>query len=325
MSTPEVSTLDLSVVIVSYNTCGLLRSCLASVIAETTGIAHEVIVIDNASSDDSASMVEQEFPTVRLLALSDNVGFARACNLGVGASSGAHIVLLNPDTVVHDRALEHLLAFGRSHPEGGLYGGRTLRPNGQVDPSSCWGQPTLWSLACYASGLTTAFRSSRIFDPESLGHWQRDSVREVGVVTGCLLLAERATWDRLGGFDERFWMYSEDADLSFRARKLGYRPVITPTATVTHVVGASSSSPSWKRRLVLRGKVTFVDKNWPPAAARAARLLLTVGVATRARLARLLRRQSPWREVWDARAEWQRGWPDPLASSEPSSPVPSAG
>jgi N-acetylglucosaminyl-diphospho-decaprenol L-rhamnosyltransferase len=313
---------DLSVVIVSYNTRDLLRGCLASVLAETRQVTSEVIVVDNASPDGSAAMVASEFPGLTLLAFEDNVGFARACNLGVEASSGDYILLLNPDTTVHDRALERLLEFGRSRPQAGLCGGRTLRPTGGVDPSSCWGQPTLWSLFCFSAGLSTVFRHSRIFDPESLGRWERDSVREVGVVTGCLLLASRQVWDSLGGFDERFWMYGEDADLALRARALGYRPAITPDAVVTHVVGASASGP-WKRRLLLRGKVTFVTKNWPPASARMGTLFLAGGVAVRAAGARLLRRSSPWPEVWDQRSEWLHGWPE-AAAVPPAAPSASS-
>ena len=146
-------------------------------------------------------------------------------------------------------------------------------------------------------------------------------MREVGVVTGCLLLAPRKLWDTLGGFDERFFMYGEDADLALRARALGYRPAITPDAVITHVVGASATGP-WKRRLLLRGKVTFVTKNWPPSSARMATLFLAAGVAVRAAGARLLRRASPWPEVWEKRSEWLNGWPEP-AAVPPAQPSPS--
>jgi GT2 family glycosyltransferase len=247
---------------------------------------------------------------VRLLANDTNLGFARACNAGVASSSGQWIVLLNPDTVVRERALDRLLTFGRSHPEAGLCGGRTLRPDGSVDPSSCWKQSTMWSLACYALGLSTFFRRSRLFDPESMGRWERDSVRPVGLVTGCLLLCARAVWDELGGFDERFFMYGEDADLSARARAAGYRPLITPDATITHIVGAASPAGARKRAMVLTGKVTLLDKNSSPIRARAGRMLLAGGVGLRAAGATLVgRATSPWPDVWRNRVTWLRGWP----------------
>jgi GT2 family glycosyltransferase len=301
--------MDLSVVVVSYNTRDLLRECLRSILRETTTIAFDVIVVDNASTDGSATMVSAEFPSVSLIPLDENIGFGRACNLGVARSIGECVVLLNPDTVVRDRALEALLAFGRSHPEAGLTGGRTLRPTGEVDPSSCWGRPTLWSLFCYASGLSTLFRRSLWLDPESLGRWPRDSVRSVDVVTGCLLLASRPVWNELGGFDERFFLYGEDADLSLRARALGYRPMITPEATVTHVVGAASASSVWKGKRLLAGKVTLLDKHWSPIAARFGRALLLAGVAARSGGARLRKKQSPWIGLWDERAIWLQGYP----------------
>ena len=170
--------------------------------------------------------------------------------------------------------------------------------------------------------LSTAFHRSRIFDPESLGRWDRDTVRKVGMVTGCLLLVPRPLWEELGGFDERFWMYSEDADLSIRARALGYSPMISPDATITHSVGAASSSMSSRRLLTMRGQVTLIDKHWPRRRAQAGRLLILTGVAVRASVASVLRRPSPWRSVWQQRASWIGGWPADLmvepVGSEPN-------
>jgi GT2 family glycosyltransferase len=300
---------ELVVVVVSYNTRDLLRACLASVARETPTVPHEVVVVDNASTDGSADMVAGEFPAVRLIRSDRNRGFARAANAGAAASRAPWIVLLNPDTEVHDRALERLLAFGARHPEAGIVGGRTLRPDGALDPGSCWGDMTLWSLTCFATGLSAARRGSRWFDPESLGGWRRDSVRTVDIVTGCLLLTARPTWDALGGFDERFFMYAEDADLSLRARALGYRPLITPDATITHVLAAASGSGARSRTMVLTGKVTLLRKHWPRARSRVGRLLLATGVALRALGARALgRRDAPWPEVWASRRTWRRGW-----------------
>jgi N-acetylglucosaminyl-diphospho-decaprenol L-rhamnosyltransferase len=314
--------MDLSVVIVSYNTCDLLRECLGSVFRETTEPNFEVIVVDNQSADGSAEMVASEYPTVRLLRPGANLGFARACNAAVRKSRGAWILLLNPDTIVHDRALERLLEFGRSHLEAGICGGRTLRPEGAVDPSSCWARPTLWSMACYATGLTTIFRRSRVFDPESMGRWDRDSIRRVDIVTGCLLLSSRDVWDVLGGFDERFFMYGEDADLCLRAAAAGYRPQITPGAEVTHVVGAASATPGWKRQLGLAGKVSLMDKHWSPVEARIGRLLLLGGVGARAGVARVLGRPSPWRDAWRSRRIWRSGWTADAESRLAGSPPP---
>jgi GT2 family glycosyltransferase len=208
---------------------------------EAVGLSYEVIVVENASADGSAELVRDEFPSFRLIALEENT-VAAGSNLGVRAAEGEHILLLNPDTELVGDVLDALLRYARAHPEAGLVGGRTLTPDGELDAGSCWGAQSLWSLTCFATGLSTILRGSRLFNPESLAGWRRDSPREVDVVTGCLCLARRTVWEELGGFDEAFFMYGEDADLSARAHKLGYHPAITPEAVIIHHVGASSLS-----------------------------------------------------------------------------------
>jgi N-acetylglucosaminyl-diphospho-decaprenol L-rhamnosyltransferase len=234
-------------------------------------------------------------------------------NRAAEAARGEYLLLLNPDTLVRPGTIGNLLRFARAHPEHGLYGGRTLSPDGTVDISSCWGQASLWSLFCFATMLTTFFRRSRLFDPESLGSWQRDSVREVGIVTGCLLLVPKSEWDELGGFDERFFMYGEDADLALRARKRGLRPAITPDAVVTHEVGASSSARPDKMILVLKSKATLVRKHWAPGKREFGLAMLWLGTGSRALLGALTRAHGEgsgaWRAVWRARRQWLAGFP----------------
>ena len=203
----------------------------------------------------------------------------------------------------------------RAQPAPGVYGGRTLRPDGGLDPSSCWGAQTPWSALCFATGLSTAFHGHAILDPESLGRWQRDSVRDVGVVTGCLLLTSRAAWERLGGFDERFFMYGEDADLSARARRLGYAVRITPDATIVHVVGASSSNSAAKMSMVMKARATIMRKHWrrPARMFGLGCLLAGVGVRAAAAAALVRLRGAPpgvsWNGVWAERRVWIRGYP----------------
>jgi GT2 family glycosyltransferase len=309
----RASPVELSILIVTHRNPDLTRECLRSVFAETHGISFEVIVVDSASGDGTPEMVAAEFPQVRLHAFQENVGFARGNNIAAALASGTYLLLLNPDTVVHDRALVKLLAFGRAHPDAALCGGRTLRPDGALDPRSCGAVPTLWSAACFASGLSTAFRRSALFNPESLGRWQRDTVREVGVVTGCLVLVSRANWQALGGFDERFFMYGEDADLSIRAARRG-KLLITPEATITHVMGASTSVSGGKMTQIMRARVTLMRKHWPPARRRLGEILLLGGVALRAvgaEVRRLFAREpsaAGWQVVWKRRAEWRAGY-----------------
>jgi GT2 family glycosyltransferase len=311
---------DVSVLVVTYECRDAARECLASIYEKTSGVEFEVVVLDNASSDGTVDMVREEFPQARLIALEQNVGFAAGVNLAAEEATGEFLLLLNPDTVVHEGAFKALVEFARAHPRHGIYGGRTLRPDGTLDPGSCWGQPTLWSLFCFATMLTTAFKGSRFFDPESLGGWQRDTVREVGIVTGCLLLAPRTVWRALDGFDLRFFMYGEDADLARRAWDAGYRPVITPDAVVTHEVGVSSASRPDKLVLLYKGKTTLVRKNWPAGKREAGIGLLAAGVALRAAVARVSGRgggAAAWPEVWRLRDDWLPGYREAPPLSRP--------
>ena len=305
---------DVSILIVTYRSREAAHECLESLYSVTAGIDYEVIVVDNASEDGTADMVRAEFPQARLIALDENVGFAPGVNVAAEAAEGEYLLLLNPDTVVHEGTVRNLVAFARRRPEHGLYGGRTLRPDGTLDPGSCYAQPTLWSLFCFATMLTVAFKGSPIFDPELLGRWQRDSVREVGIVTGCLLLAPRRVWLELGGFDGRFFMYAEDADLTLRAIRAGYRPAITPDAEITHAVGVSSTQPD-RLILLFQGKVTLLRKHWRPPRRQAGIAFVLTGVGVRALVARVLARRGSarleaWRHVWGARRTWRQGYID---------------
>jgi len=300
-------TRQVSVLIVAYRTRKLIGACLESLYSETSDRV-EVVVVDNGSNDGTAELIMSEFPQVRLLSLSENIGFARAINLAADNALGQVLVLLNPDTIVHDNAIVRLAQFANEHPGAGIVGGRTLTPDGTLDPRSCWGIPTTWSSLCFATGLSTMLRGSRLFNPEGLGRWARDSCRGVGMVSGCLLAVRRSVWEELGGFDPAFFMYGEDLDLSIRATRLGYRPMITPDAVVTHLVGGSTTVPTDRMLLILKGRATVARKHGP----RAGVFLLAMGVGVRALIARLAHRSDVvWPELWTRRWEWLEGYTMP--------------
>ena len=269
----------------------------------------EVVVVDNGSDDGSLEAIRAAGTATVVVDAGENLGFARGVNRGVAESSGDAVLLLNPDTVVLTGALDASVDFAEAHPAYGLYGGRTLRPDGGVDPSSCWGAPTIWSLTSFALGLSTAFRRSVVFDPESLGRWERDTVREVPIITGCLLLMTREQWDRIGGMDEAFFLYGEDAEFSLRARRSGLRPVVVPSAEIVHEVGASTESSGLKMCMVMAGKATLLRRAWTPRRARVGVALLQAGSGLRAGLERLRGSNPAWRIVWQRRADWRDGYP----------------
>jgi GT2 family glycosyltransferase len=320
--------MDLSVLIVSYNTRELTLACLSSLYAKTAGLRFEVLVVDNASEDGSADAVAERFPRVTLLRLPQNVGFARANNLAARHARGDHLLLLNSDTVVLDGAVTRMVAFARAHPEAGIVGGRTLYGDGSLNPTSCFGQPTIWSAACTATGLSLLFRGSRWLNPEALGDWPRDTVHRVGVVTGCFLLIGRPLWDELGGFDERFFMYSEDTDLCLRASRLGRPCMHNPDATIIHYGGKSEKTRADKMAKVLAARTQLFAKHRGPAAVWSVVRLHDLYVLTRMWAHAVLRPVSTssrasyltWRGAWRRRGEWRRT----ATSVRPDSPRPAA-
>lgn len=317
MTQTPSQTPQLSIIIVSYNTRDMTLACLASVYAQTTG-DFEVVVVDNASADGSAEAIRRQFPQVTLLAEPVNHGFAGAHDVAIPKCRAPLLLLLNPDTVVLDGALDRLVAFSRRRPGAGIWGGRTLAGDGSLDRRSCWRRMTVWSLFCQSFGLTAVFPGSTLFNPEAYGAWRRDSERAVDIVTGCLLLIARDTWDRLGGFDPVFIMYGEDADLCLRARKLGLRPAITPDATIIHYGGASEPVRADKMVRLLRAKAELVKRHFPAPARGLGLALLGVWPLSRlvaCRIAALgpggadmAQKASVWQEIWSRRAEWRKGF-----------------
>ena len=308
--------MQLSIFVVSYNTRELTRRCLRSVLDSGLAAPYEILLVDNASADGSADMVEREFPSVRLLRSEINLGFAAGNNLARQSARGERFLLLNPDTRVQPGAIDRLLAFSIAHPEAGITGGRTTNDDGSLNPWSCRGRPTPWSLLCQVTGLTTAFRMHPLFDPQSLGPWRRDSVREVDVVVGCFLMITRELWDALGGFDPAFFMYGEETDLCLRARARGFRPMITPDAVIVHHGAASEPSEPHKLVRLFGALVTLFRKHWSPADRRFGVSMLKGWALSRWLGGAVLgffghdgarARSRVWHQVWLQRDRWQHG------------------
>ena len=308
----------LSIIVVSYNTRELTINCLKSVQEQSIDLEYEIIVIDNASSDGSANLIEKKFPQVHLIRSDQNLGFARANNIAAADAHGDYLLLLNPDTVILDKAVNRLVKFAIAHPNAKVWGGRTVFGDGTLNHTSCWRFMSLWSLFTQALGLTTLFRGNGILNREAYGGWERDRVCEVDIISGCFFLIERTLWDVLGGFDEQFFMYAEENDLCFRARKRGARALFTPDATIIHYGGASEGLRSGKLIKLFSGKMHFIKKHWPRY-----RQVIAVNLFKVHTLIRLLayhvlaalRRSSNhaesagvWSAVWSARKDWESGY-----------------
>lgn len=328
--------IDVSILVVSHNTREMTIACLDSIRRETRGPTFEVIVVDNNSSDGSAVAIGEHATVTRLFALKENIGFARANNLAAAHARGRYILLLNPDTLVIERAIDRLYEFAQVRPEAMIWGGRTVFGDGRLNPASCWGRMTPWNLFCRAAGLTGLLKRTELFNGESYGGWRRDSVREVDIVSGCFLLLPRALWQQLGGFDEHFYMYGEEADLCLRARSQhGARPQITPAATIVHFGGASERTRTAKMVKLLAAKASLIERHWSPALRPIGLALLRMWPLSRwianSVIFRVIGSQSAaqtaeaWREIWQARGNWRFGYQtSELPTAEPALTIPAA-
>jgi GT2 family glycosyltransferase len=260
----------ISVVIVSWNAQDHLRACLASLRETGESVIQEVIVVDNASDDGSPEMVKKEFPEVTLIQAKENLGFARANNLGLKTASGDFLALINSDTVVHPGCFQRLVSFFECQIDVGLVGPKVMGNDGKLQ-RTCRRLPTVWNTLCRALALDTAFSGSHLFSGREMRHWSQENEAEVEVLSGCFWMARRAAVEKVGGLDERFFFYAEDVDWCKRFRNAGWKVFFVPAATATHFGGASSARAPlhysiemlranlayWKKHFGTLGKMVF--------------------------------------------------------------------
>jgi len=225
-----------SVVIVSFNTQPELLRCLDS-LAENVSLPLEVVVVDNASEDGTVEALRREQPRVQLIANRENVGFARACNQGLGAARAPFVLVLNSDTEVRPGAVEALVQALERHPDAALAGPRTLNSDGTLQAS--FGPPLTLLGEWRQRRLMSALRARR---PEALQELEETwrGAREPAWISGSCLLARRSALEEVGLFDEGFFLYEEDVDLCLRLKRAGWRLVLEPDAAVVHHVGRST-------------------------------------------------------------------------------------
>ncbi|MBK8134554.1 MAG: glycosyltransferase family 2 protein [Anaerolineae bacterium] len=231
--------MDISVIIVSWNVAALLKDCLTSLYAaDTGGRAMEVIVVDSASTDSTVEMLRSSFPQVMLLAQDENVGFTRANNIGLGTSTGRHILLLNPDTKIIGDALSQMSDFLDSHPDVGVVGPHTLNPDGTTQSSrrrfpdrrtAFFETPWLQHFA--PGGLLTRYEFAEL---------SPDMTHEVDWMQGSCLCARREVYDQIGGLDTGYIMYFEELDWCKRAKDSGWKLQYLGSARIVHHGGKST-------------------------------------------------------------------------------------
>jgi len=252
--------MDLSILIVSYNTWGLLKDCLRSIFKNTEGLIYEVIVVDNNSTDGSPQMIQEMFPQVLLLSNKENLGFSCANNQGYSHSKGEHLLFLNSDTLVLEGAITKMNDYLKAHPQVGIVGPKIL--NNQHQPTRSYMRfLNIKSLFLGSKYFKLFFDVERYRMHFSL--YDFSSIQQVPWVSGACLMVKRNIFQEAGLFDERYFLYLEDMDLCLQVEKLGYRIVYLPTAEIVHLFGGSSSRTEPLSQVHKNSMAYYFKKNFP--------------------------------------------------------------
>src|SRR3989344_9586213 len=231
--------IELSIIIVSYNTKDFLRECIDSIKKNTKNLNYEIIVVDNASSDNSLRMLEEKFPDVITIKSKDNIGFSKANNLGVEKSKGKYVLFLNPNTVVYKETLLNMVKFMDGHKDVGAATCKLVMPNGKLDDASHRGFPNPWNSFCYFSGLSKMFPSSKLFGGYNLSWLNLSKTHEIDACAGAFMIVRREAGEKIGWWDEDYFFYGEDLEFCFRLKEAGWKIYFVPSASALHYKGIS--------------------------------------------------------------------------------------
>lgn len=283
--------MHLSVVIVNYNVKYFLEQCLCSLgraraAMEQEAKTMEVIVVDNCSADGSIDYLQPKFPFARFIASGENLGFGRANNLAWRQAGGEYVLFLNPDTILPEDCLLQCLAFMAERPAAGALGIRMIDGSGRYLPESKRGFPSPWVSFCKMSGLCSLFPRSRLFAGYYMGQLDPQASQEVEILSGAFMLVKKEALHRTGGFDERFFMYAEDIDLSYSILQAGFRNYYFAGCTILHFKGESTRKDARYVKLFYEAMILFVRKHFRGATSWWYIRLLEMAIRLKARVHR---------------------------------------
>lgn len=299
-----------SVIVISYNTAELTCTAIRSAYRSAGHIPIEVLVVDNGSTDGSVAALREladELP-VDIDDAGVNLGFGPAINRAAARATAPYLLLLNPDAELADDALLQLVEAARRRPERGFYSAVTRRSDGSLNDATVRNLPSVGSHVAFGLLASTLMRGRSWADPEHVDLPSDQREVEVEVVTASLLLIDAAVFKRLGGFDERIFLYSEETDLFRRARNIGYGPLLLTDIHFVHDAGQATSGEGRRQMLIMAGRVTYATLTWSGVTRRLALAMLDSGAFLRAQLERLRRGDRVWRTVWAGRSWWREGW-----------------
>ncbi len=231
---------DVTIIIVSYNVRQYLRQCLESIERCRHHHTLEVIVVDNASHDGTVAMLQPLFPWVEFIALSENIGFGRANNIGIERAGGRYTLILNPDTILSEDTIAAMIAYMDAHPDVGICGCKVLNADGTFQEQCRRGFPTPWAAFTKLFGLQALFPRSRLFAQYNQSYRSTDEIAFVDAIIGAFMFCRTDLLRAIGGFDPDFFLYGEDLDLCYRMLKAGYKTAYVPTTQIIHFKGEST-------------------------------------------------------------------------------------
>ncbi len=234
---------DVSIVIVSYNTLQLTTECIESIFKNVKGVTLEVVVVDNDSPDNSGvelKKLETKFKGLTVIASKDNLGFARGNNLGIKKTSGRYLLFLNPDTIVFPNTIETMVDFMDDHKDAGSATCELKLPKGGIDEASHRGFPTPWNSFCHFSGLEKIFPKTKVFGGYVQGWKDLKTIHEIDALAGAFMIVPRKLGEEIGWWDEDFFFYGEDLSFCYEIRKRGYKIYYVPAVSILHYGGVSS-------------------------------------------------------------------------------------
>ena len=281
--------MKITVIIVNYNVKYFLEQCLCSLRAAIaqTSVAVETIVMDNISTDDSIHYLQPKFPEVQFYNNSENEGFSKANNKALLKATGDLILFLNPDTIVSEGSLQTCVDFFKTQPGAGAVGLKMIDGSGNYLHESKRGFPTPWVSFCKMTGLARIFPHSALFSGYYLGNLNENSLQEIEALAGAFMMVPAKLLQQTGGFDERFFMYAEDIDLSYRIQKAGYANYYLPEPALIHFKGESTHKDSIYIERFYGAMVQFVDKHYASASYFLTKPLLKLGIRIRAFVAKM--------------------------------------
>lgn len=273
---------DVSIIVVNWNTRDMLRDCLRSIGVQTNR-DHEIIVVDNASGDGSSRMVKEDFPKIRLITNDRNLGFAAANNQGIAIATGRNILLLNPDTLVLDGAIDTMIAWLDDHPDVGCVGCQVMESETEIQ-QTCFTDPGPLHILLAETALYQLVPRWRFLGSHVYSWWDRRTEMDVDVVSGMFMLVPRRVIDRVGVLDEAYFVYTEEADWCRRIRQAGYRCVFAPVARILHRDGGGKSTSQIKASMYIqleKSKLIYNHKHYGTAGLVAAKAIIIVSKVMR--------------------------------------------